>query len=279
MARSESKHRPDLSIAVISHNHEPYLPQCIASLSGAVEGLDAEVLVLDNLGRSLHNVLDDVNEIPLRILNNEQPQGFAANVNDLASEAMGEFFLILNPDTTHESGCIRDMIRFLEQDPAAGIVACRLVNQDGTTQQSYRRFPTVPFAISRILKADNWPKRPQFYRYRLMEDEQFSETSEVDWVFGAFMLVRRTEFLELGGMDAGFRLYYEDVDLCYRYRMAGLKTHYFPSVAFMHHHLRTSASKPLSRARRWHATSMIRYFAKHRYAFRPPVEKRVRRPR
>lgn len=275
MTRPETKHRPYLSIAVISHNHEPYLQQCIGSLGAAVEGLDAEILVLDNLGRSVQNVLCDANEIPLRVLNNKHPQGFAANVNFLADQAVGDFLLILNPDTTHVSGLLREMIRFLDQEPTAGLVACRLVNQDGTTQQSYRRFPTVPVAISRILKADTWPRRPHFYRYRLMEDEQLLDTSAVDWVFGAFMLVRRQEFRELGGMDARFRLYYEDVDLCYRYRMAELTTHYFPSVVFKHHHLRTSASKPLSRARRWHATSMIRYFTKHRYAFRPPVETRA----
>jgi N-acetylglucosaminyl-diphospho-decaprenol L-rhamnosyltransferase len=164
------------------------------------------------------------------------------------------------------------MVRLLEMESSVGIVTCRLLNPDGSVQQNYRRFPTVPVAVSRIFNADSWPWRPPFYRYRLMEQEQLHEGTAVDWVFGAFMLMRRQQFQELGGMDASFRLYYEDVDLCYRYSLAGLQTYYFPSVSFMHHHLRTSAQSTFGPTRRWHASSMIRYFTKHRYAFRPHIQ-------
>jgi GT2 family glycosyltransferase len=266
----------DLSIVVISHGHESYLSPCLNSLKEAVNGISAEILVLDNLGRSVSNVLADATHSPLRILNNSTPQGFARNVNVAAEEARGKFLLVLNPDTTHTSGQIRDLTQFLDSAPSVGIVACKLLNPDGTVQQSYRRFPTIPVAVSRMLRVDSWPWRPSFYRYRLMEHEQLDHPAPVDWVFGAFMLVRRQQFQDLGGMDASFRLYYEDVDLCYRYRLAGFETYYFPTVAFMHHHLRTSASNAFSATRRWHASSMIRFFAKHRYAFKPHIKSFVR---
>ena len=100
--------------------------------------------------------------------------------------------------------------------------------------------------------ADRWKQRPRFYRYRLMEGERFEDTTEVNWVFGAFLLVRFDRFLALGGMDERFRLYYEDVDLCYRFRQRGWRTFYFPAVTVVHQHARSSAAKPFGQAWRWH---------------------------
>ena len=84
----------------------------------------------------------------------------------------------------------------------------------------------------------------------------------VDWIFGAFMLMRRSDFLRIGGMDARYRLYYEDVDLAWRLRRAGLATWVFPALRFMHAHQRTSASRPFSRPWRWHVAGALRYFAR-----------------
>jgi GT2 family glycosyltransferase len=147
-----------------------------------------------------------------------------------------------------------------------------LVNADGSFQQNYRRFPTLPVIVSRALGADHWPWRPRFYRWRMMQGVEFKCPTPVDWVFGAFMLVRRDCFTAVGGMDAGFNLYYEDVDLCYRLRERGLRTVYYPELQFTHHHMRTSARRPLGQAWRWHVHSAYRILRKHRYLLHPPVE-------
>jgi GT2 family glycosyltransferase len=102
-----------------------------------------------------------------------------------------------------------------------------------------------------------------------MEETRFDAPHPVDWVFGAFMLMRRTDFERLGGMDEGFRLYYEDVDLCYRFRRAGLATYLFPGIQFVHAHARTSAKQPFGRSWRWHVESAARYFWKSGYCFSP----------
>jgi hypothetical protein len=104
-----------------------------------------------------------------------------------------------------------------------------------------------------------------------MEGIRFEDIAEVDWVFGAFMLTRRDRFLAVGGMDEQFYLYYEDVDLCYRFRQRGWRTFYFPNVTVVHRHARSSASKPLGQAWRWHLRSACRFFWKHGYAFRPAI--------
>ena len=200
-----------------------------------------------------------------------RPQGLSRNINQAARKAAGRYLLLLNPDTVFQSGYLSDAIRFMEGEPRAGIVGCRLLSEDGTLQHSYRRFPTAAVVLARGLGADRWKQRPRFYRYRLMEGERFEDTTEVHWVFGAFLLVRFDRFLALGGMDERFRLYYEDVDLCYRFRQRGWRTFYFPAVTVVHQHARSSAAKPFGQAWRWHLWSACRFFWKHGYIFHPTL--------
>ena len=260
----------ELSILIVSHGHENELQECVSSLPVACEGLRTEILLLDNLGRSLQGMFCNSGADSLRIHNNPSPLGFAANVNILASQAQGRFLLVLNPDTQHLAGKISSAIDTLIHNRNAAIVGSKLVNPDLTFQPSYRRFPTVPVLVCRAAGVDRWKSRPKFYRDRVMDGERLFKPTPVDWVFGAFMLVERSRFMDLGGMDAKFRMYYEDVDLCYRFRQRGATTIYDPSVTFIHRHARDSASQPFSKIRRWHLQSGIRYFSKHRYFFYPP---------
>ncbi len=98
-----------------------------------------------------------------------------------------------------------------------------------------------------------------------MKGIRLDEAAPVDWVFGAFLLFRREEFLSLGGMDPGFPLYYEDVDLAVRFRRAGKLTVYFPRLQFYHAHQRTSAKQPFGRQWWYHVYSAARFFCRHRY--------------
>ncbi|MCA9010338.1 MAG: glycosyltransferase [Planctomycetaceae bacterium] len=264
----------ELTIVIVSHGHEEELLECVNSLPAASDGLNTEILLLDNLGRSLKDQFQAEGDSRLRVFNNQRPAGFAANINLLAGQARGQFLLILNPDTCHLSGRISSSIELLKSRSDVAIVGCKLVNPDLTFQTSYRRFPTVPVLACRAAGVDRWRYRPKFYRYLAMEDEQYTTPTPVDWVFGAYMLVERMRFLEAGGMDERFRMYYEDVDLCLRFRQRGAATVYDPSVTFVHRHARDSASQTFSQLRRWHFLSAMRYFAKHRYFFQPPSDHR-----
>lgn len=237
-----------------------------------MEGLSAEVLLVDNLANADFDASVGPLGCPVRIERNRVPKGLAANVNSAARAARGRFLLLLNPDTAFRAGRLREAIAFMEREPVAGVVGCKLVNSDGTVQRSCRRFPTVPVVVARSLGADRWPWRPGFYRHRLMEDERLDGIVRVDWVFGAFMLVSRAAFAELGGLDERFYLYYEDVDLCYRLRRRGLETFYFPGIEVLHHWQRDSAGLPLGSNWRRHVRSMCRFFWKHGYLFQPEPE-------
>lgn len=252
----------ELSVIIVSHGHERMLPACIDALRLGLAGLTAEIIVIDNLQSGA--VAAALRGADVRLVENKAPVGFAANVNSGAAIAVGSRILLLNPDTRHQAGRLADIVAFLDARPDVGVVGCTLLNPDGTIQQSYRRFPTLGFLLVRGLGADRWPWQPQFYRRGLMEGEPPHHAHPVDWVFGAFMLLRRADFERLGGMDESFRLYYEDVDLCHRFRGAGLATYVIPEVRLVHDHIRASAASPLSAAWRWHVASAARYFWKTR---------------
>ncbi len=254
----------DISVIVVSHGHEALLPACLASLGPALEGVSAEILLVDNLPRGgLAPALTNL-PVPVRVFENAQPRGLSANVNLAAAEARGAHLLILNPDTEHRAGSLAEALRFLAAHSAIGLLGCTLLNLDGSPQQNVRRFPNPAFVLARWLGASHWPWQPSFYRRGLMEGELGTAPQPVDWVFGAAMLLPRAAFRQVGGMDERYRLYYEDVDLAWRLRQAGWQTWMFQPLCFVHAHQRTSARRPFSAAWRWHVRSGLRFLWRSR---------------
>ncbi len=263
----------DLSIIIISHGHEEMIRKCIASLEPGLSGLNVEILLVDNLNASqLEKEIADIS-LPIRLINNETPVGFSSNVNRAFEESTGRIVMLLNPDTYFQSGHFRHAIEYLDQNPKAGILGCKLIYPDGTLQQNYRRWPTLIVALGRGLYINHWPWKPRAYRDRVMEGIIFDSPHPVDWMTGACLIFRRDDFVRVGRMDSKFYLYYEDVDICYRFKEHGLSTIYFPDIQIVHSLQRSSAARPGGKTWRWHGQSMWRYFTKHRYAFRPGIER------
>lgn len=260
----------DLSILIISHGHEDDVPCCIDSLAAPLHELTHEFIVIDNLGNGL--LAARLGDRPhLKLLENSRPLGFSANVNRGARAAAGRHLLVLNPDTTYQSGSFKDALTFLAAHPRIGLLGARLLNPDGRVQESARRFPTAIFLLLRGLGAETWRRVPRAYSERLLDDPSPDAPLRVDWVFGAFMLMPRAAFDAVGGMDEKYRLYYEDVDLNLRLRRAGFETWLYPGLAIVHAHRRESARTILSRHRLWHVRSALRYFRTSGSFLRPPA--------
>jgi len=122
----------------------------------------------------------------------------------------------------------------MEARPRCGIAGPQLLYPGGEWQPSRRRFPTVLGTLVRRTPL-RWlfdPKRAQRRHYLL--DERPAEPMEADWMLGAFLLLRREMLEELGGFDEGFRLYGEDIDLCYRAALAGWERWYVPAAVVEH---------------------------------------------
>ena len=235
----------NILISVVSHNqgrlvenlwrdfshHAPKLPICLT--------LNVPEPSIDPQGLS----------VTLRV--NAQPKGFGANHNAALKNSQANFFCILNPDIHLLDNPFPRLIEALNK-PSVALVAPRIMDTRGHLQDSARRFPTLLDLLRKWRGLDDG---------RIVVHDQ--EPVSVPWVAGMFLLVRADAFLSIGGFDEKFFLYYEDVDLCARLRQAGWQIHLCPAVTVVHDAQRSSHKN--WRYARWHLSSLIRYFVKHRF--------------
>ena len=214
--------------------------------------------MIANLAASVRNVPDGV-----RVLENPRPQTFAANVNLGIASTSGEYVLVSNPDAVPAPGAVATLVEFADAHARCGIAGPQMRWPDGTWQPSRRRFPTVRGTIVRRtpLRRLRPPYETQRGHYEL--DEEPTEPVRADWMLGAFLLMRRTMLEEIGGWDAGFRHYCEDIDLCYRAAQAGWERWYVPDAVVTHAYAAVIDQRFLSRHTLWHARGMARFVRKH----------------
>jgi GT2 family glycosyltransferase len=243
-----------VSAIVVSHGHAEELTRLLPALAPQVDEL---VLIA--------NIADSVGAVPpgTRVLTNPQPLTFAANVNQGVSATAGEFVLVANPDAVPDVGAVAALTRFAEGHPRCGIAGPQLLWPDGTWQPSRRRFPTARGTLGRRtpLRRFRPPYQRQVEHYYL--DERPERPVQADWLLGAFLLQRRDMLEEIGGWDAGYRHYVEDIDLCYRAAKSGWERWYVPEAVVRHAYAAVIDRRFLSRHTLWHARGMARFVRKH----------------
>jgi N-acetylglucosaminyl-diphospho-decaprenol L-rhamnosyltransferase len=199
----------------------------------------------------------------VRVLQNERPLGFSANVNKGIVATSGEYVVISNPDAVPEPGCIAVLAGFADAHPRCGIAGPKMLNPDGTLQASRRSFPTIGGTIVRRtpLRSLFPPLRWQKRHYLL--DAPTDEPMQVDTMLGAFLLMRRTMLEQIGGWDSGYKLYVEDIDLSYRAMKAGWERWWVPSAAVRHEYQAVIDKHFFTRRNLWHMHAMARFLRKH----------------
>ncbi len=243
-----------VSAVVVSHGHADDLTRSLPALVPQVD----ETLVIANLPGSVRDVPTGV-----RVLENPRPHPFAANVNLGIASSTGAYVLVANPDAIPDPGAVSTLLAFADEHPRCGIAGPQMRWPDGTWQPSRRRFPTVRGTIVRRtpLRRLRSPYETQREHYAL--DEHPAEPVQADWMLGAFLLMRRTMLDEIGGWDAGYRHYCEDIDLCYRAARAGWERWYVPDAVVTHAYAAVIDQRFLSRHTLWHARGMARFVRKH----------------
>jgi len=253
----------DLSIVIVSYNGREHLRRCLASLAAHPPAAESEVIVVDNDSRDGSAPMV-ASEFPhVRLLRMPRNLGFAAGANRGAREATGEAVVLLNPDSEVEADPFAPMLAYLREHADAGIVAPRLLNPDGSLQLSCRSFPAFSVALfNRYSLLTRLFPRNRYSRQYLLSDWHHDSISEVDWVSGACLTVRRSLFEEIGLLDEGYFMYIEDVDLCQRVHRAGYKVVYLPQTSVIHHIGRSSRTLP-SRSIVARHRSMWHYYKKY----------------
>jgi GT2 family glycosyltransferase len=236
---------------VVTHGPQPELKACLEALDPQVD----ELVVVAN---------PPAPNVDARLIVNERPLGFAANANQGIAATSAPFVVVANPDTDPRPGAVGSLRTFAEAHPRAGVVGPQLVFPDGRWQPSRRLFPTVGGTIVRRtpLRAIFRPEAARQRDHYLLEDRP-TEPALADWMLAAFLLLRREMLDELNGFDPGFRLYGEDIDLCYRAAQAGWERWYVPEAVVAHAHAAVTDHRFLTRHTIWHWRGILRFVRKH----------------
>jgi N-acetylglucosaminyl-diphospho-decaprenol L-rhamnosyltransferase len=213
---------PPVAVAVVSFNTRDLLARCLESLHPEVRAGRADVWVLDNASADGSTALVREQFDWARLIESPENLGFGRAVNRVAREAGDWSWLApANADIALRPGALEALLRAGEADAQAGILAPRLIGEDGATQESVLPFPTVGFtaAFNAGLARPWW--NPQ-------------QAGRVPWAIGAFLLVRRAAWETVGGFDESRFMYAEDLDLGWRARQAGWHTRYEPGAEVLH---------------------------------------------
>ena len=242
-----------VSAVVVSHGHAAELERSLPELVPQVD----ETLVVSNLPGSAA-------ELPAgaRLLENPRPLTLSANVNAGIAATSGEYVLVANPDAVPEPGAVAVLSEFADAHPRCGIAGPQTQWPDGSWQPTRRLFPTVRGTIVRRTPLRRL-RGTYEQRDHYLLGERPTEPTQADWLLGAFLLMRRTMLEEIGGWDAGFRHYCEDIDLCYRAMQAGWERWYVPGAVVVHEYAAVIDQRFLSRHTLWHLRGMARFVRKH----------------
>ena len=243
-----------VAAVVVSHGDADELRVSLPALAAQVD----ELIVIGNIPGSVEGVPEGV-----RVVQNQDPLGFAANANRGFTKTSGEFVVLGNPDALPEPGAIATLLAFAEAHPRCGVAGPRMLGIDGNVVPSRRRFPTVGGTLVRRtpLRRLFPPLERQRGHYHL--DEEPNEPVPADWLLGGFLFLRRSMIDELGGFDPGFRLYGEDIDLCYRAAKAGWERWYVPDAVVRHEWKRETDKRFFTRRTLWHLRGIARFVRKH----------------
>ena len=217
-----------ISIIIISYNNYNDIFNCVRSIKTNIAEPKYELIVIDNASSeyniyNLSKVFED-----LKIIKNDINRGFAFACNQGAKISEGEYLLFVNSDVIVTSNPIPSMLK-LYNSGKTGIVGAQLINSDGTLQPSYYNFPTV---MKRILELSGLKKYLlKFYSTtRIRSEENF----EVSVIKGAFMMIRKDLFSNLGMFDENYFMYIEDVDLSLQVKKLGYKNYIFNTSSIIH---------------------------------------------
>ena len=252
---------PDLSVILVSWNTCTELRECLTSVYAADPGR-MEVIVIDNASGddSVHMVQREFPDVKLLV--NPGNYGFGRGVNQGLEIYSGRYALLLNPDSVVSPGAFTDLIKFADANPDSGIIGMKILNSDGTLQYSCRRFPTLEAAIFRnTILTRFFPKNTYTLEY-LMTNWDHTSPTDVDWVSGAAMLLRRKFVEDVGVLDERFFMYCEDVDMGYRAKQKGWRVTYFPGAVVTHARGKSSDKSP-NRMIVEHHKSMYKFYKKH----------------
>lgn len=231
-----------ISIIIPHYKTPDILMECLDAIFGEIKDISYEVIVSDGESdkKSIEGISGKYSSV--LFIENKENLGFAKLVNIGLRKAKGEYIFVINADILIKNGNdILKIVDYMEQNENVGFLGPRLLNLDGSVQQTYFRnytFLTVLARRSSFGKTKWGMKILDIFNYG---DQKIAGPFEPDWILGAAFLLSRKNLEKIGGkLDERYFMYFEDADLCRSFKEAGLRVVYFPDSGFIHHHARAS---------------------------------------
>jgi GT2 family glycosyltransferase len=239
---------------VISHGHASELEESLPALAPQVD----ELVVVANIPCSATSLPSGG-----LLLENPRPLSFAANANQGIAATRGDYVVVANPDAVPAPDAVRILVEFAEAHPLCGVAGPQMRYPDGRWQPARRRFPTVAGTLARRTPLRSFFPPLERHRRHYYLEERPEEPVPTESMLGAFMLLRRSMLEEIGGFDPGFRMYVEDIDLCYRAAKAGWERWHVPAAVVIHTYEAVIDKRFLTARNLWHLQGMLRFVRKH----------------
>ena len=227
-----------LSVIILNYNVRYFLEQCVYSVQKALAHINGEIIVVDNASSDDSCQMMRTKFPDVTLIVNHDNLGFPKGNNIGVEQAKGEYICILNPDTVvAEDTFVKILASIGKSIPLnVGIIGCKLI--DGTGRflpESKRGVPTPWVAFTKIFGLYKWfPTTKlfnQYYAQHLTKDEN----GQVDILVGAFMVMKKKLYLEVGGFDENCFMYSDDIDLSYMIRKLGKANFYFAETTVIHY--------------------------------------------
>jgi N-acetylglucosaminyl-diphospho-decaprenol L-rhamnosyltransferase len=248
-------------VVIVSYRSRELLRRCLESLRAHPPGVPMNIIVIDNASGdgTREMIAGDYPEVDL--VSSPDNLGFAAATNLGARRGRAPHLLALNPDTAVTEGALDTVITALEADPKVAVVGPRLLMEDGSLDHAAKRsFPTPMSALGHFSGLGRRAGASEkLAAYRAPE----VESGRVDAVNGAFMLMRRSAFEQMGGFDEGYWMYMEDLDLSYRLAQAGWESRYEPAATVEHVKGGTTGGRRSVRLNWAFHSGMFRFYRRH----------------
>lgn len=269
----------DLTISIVSYDTEDLLKACLNSIYENTEGINYEIIVVDNNSSdgSVNMVKEEFPRV--RLIVNKENVGFAKANNQVIKQSKGRYVLLLNSDTVVISDAVAKMVNFMDAHPEAGVVGCTKLNPDLSVQPSVTLLPNTWTVFLRFFRF-KWlllsAKQRRFVNrffgpilgktmgsyLSWYSDDKRKEARSVDFVTGTCFLIRHATIDDVGLLDESFFMYLEDADWCFRIKRKGWGIYIYPEAQIIHY-VGESFRSTLDTFSLEHCRSRYYYFEKH----------------
>lgn len=253
----------DLSIVIVNYNVKHFLQQCLQSVHDACKEISAEVFVVDN--KSVDGSVEMLRQqFPwVKLIASNENLGFSKGNNLAIKEAVGEYILLLNPDTVVQEDTFTKCLSFAKSHPDLGGLGVKMIDGSGAyLPESKRGLPAPATAVYKMIGLSSlFPKSKRFARYYLGHLSK-DENHEIEVLSGAYMFMKKECLDKVGYLDESFFMYGEDIDLSYRITLGGYKNYYLADTSIIHYKGESTKKGSINYVKVFYQ-AMILYAQKH----------------